>query len=59
MQLSNEAIKEFKEIYRKNFGQELSDLEAREKAERFITFMEVICQPIPGVDYPENIKPSC
>jgi len=52
MRLSPEAIKEFQEIYRREFGKTISDDEARKIAERFITLIEVILRPIPGVDFP-------
>jgi len=57
MRLSPEAIQEFKKIHQREFGQTLSDAEAREMAERFMNLMEIVCRPIPGVDYPneENI----
>ena len=52
MRLSPEAIQEFQKIYRREFGKTISDDEARMIAERFITLIEVILRPIPGVDYP-------
>jgi hypothetical protein len=42
MNLSREAIEEFKEIYRKEFGEELSDDEASQKANNLIELFEVI-----------------
>ena len=52
MRLSPEAIKEFQEIYQREFGKAISDDEARKIAERFITLIEIILRPIPGVDFP-------
>ena len=52
MRLSQEAIQEFKKIHQQEFGQTLSDAEAREMAERFLNLMEIVCRPIPGVDFP-------
>ena len=54
MRLSPEAIKEFQEIYRREFGKTISDDEARKIAERFITLVEIILRPIPGVDFPTD-----
>ena len=53
MQLSQEAIDEFKEIYRKEYGKEISDDEAREMGTRLMRVLLVIqevCGPdlIPG-----------
>lgn len=58
MRLSDEAIQEFKEIHYRQFREEISDDQAREMAERFMNFMEIICRPIPGVDFsiPEKEK---
>jgi hypothetical protein len=47
MALSKEAIKEFKEIYFKEFGEEISDQEAREEAESLISLFKIIYRPIP------------
>lgn len=52
MRLSEEAIREFKAIYRREFGQEITDDRARKIAERFITLTEIVLRPIPGVDFP-------
>ena len=51
MRLSPEAIQEFQKIYRREFGKAISDDEARKIAERFITLIEIILRPIPGVDF--------
>jgi len=47
MALSKEAIKEYKRIYKKNFGEDISDEEAREQGENLIALFRVICRPIP------------
>ena len=52
MRLSQEAIAKFKKIHQQEFGETLSDDEAREMAERLIRVMEIVYRPIPGVDYP-------
>jgi hypothetical protein len=60
MRLSQEAIQEFKKIYRREYGQNLSNVQAREMAERFMNLMEIICRPIPGVDLPiDDDKAAC
>jgi len=51
MRLSEEAIREFQKIYQREFGKTISDDEARKIAERFITLIEIILRPIPGVDF--------
>ena len=45
--MTNKALQEFKQIYRAEFGEELSDQEAMEKATKFLNLMRVIMRPIP------------
>lgn len=45
--LSKEAIKEFKEIWKAEYKQRLSDKEAIGRAIRLISFFKVIYKPIP------------
>jgi hypothetical protein len=59
MALSKEAIEEYKQIYKKNFGKDISDEEAREQGENLIELFRAIYRPMPGKDYgiendPEN-----
>ena len=52
--LPEEAVAEFKEIYKKEFGQVLSDKDARDEAESFFELMRIIARPIP--EESANIK---
>ena len=47
MSLSNEAIREFKEQYLKEFNEEISDAQAKELGENLIALFRIICRPIP------------
>jgi hypothetical protein len=47
MALSNEAIREFKEQYLKEFNEEISDAQAKEMGENLIALFRIICRPIP------------
>ncbi len=47
MSLSKEAIKEFKEIYKHEFGEEISDDKAQELGQGLIALFKIICRPIP------------
>ena len=49
MQLSQKAIDEFKEIYREEYGKEISDAEARDMGTRLLRILEVI-QDVCGQD---------
>lgn len=42
MQLTQEAIDEFKEIYKKEYGKEISDDEAREMGTRLLRVFKII-----------------
>lgn len=42
MQPSKEAIKEFKQIYKKEFGKEISDQEAYEQGSRLVNFFKLL-----------------
>ena len=44
--ISTEQVNKFKEIYKKNFGKELSQDEALDKATRLARLFEIIYQPI-------------
>lgn len=42
MTLSNQSIQEFKDIFKKKYGQDLTDSEAREQAQNLLNFVEII-----------------
>lgn len=44
MQLSREAIEEFKQIYKEEFGEEISDQEAYEQGSRLINLYKTLWQ---------------
>lgn len=46
MQLKPEDIEEFKRLYKKKFGEEISDAEAYEKAVKLITLVKAIYKQI-------------
>jgi hypothetical protein len=46
-QLSREAIDKFKAIYKEEFGQLLSDDEAREMGLRLLNFLKFLLEPSP------------
>ena len=58
MQLSKEAIEEFKEIYKKVFGEEISDQEAYEQGSRLLRLFKAIYRPIPK-SKAEKFKKIC
>ena len=58
VKLSKEAIKEFKEIYKKEFGEEISDREAYDKASNLLRLFEAVYKPIPK-DKQQEFKKIC
>lgn len=54
MPLSEKAIQEFKQIYKEEFNEDLSDQEAFEMATNLMELFKVIYRPIPN----DNIKNS-
>jgi len=48
MKLDHEDIEEFKNIYRKEFGEELSDAQAHEMAGRVMRLYELLARPFPS-----------
>lgn len=45
--LSTEAIREFKEIFHREYGQEITDQMALEMANNLINLLKIIYKPIP------------
>jgi len=40
--LSDKAIQEYKDIFKKEFGQDLTDAEAKEQGERLVLFFKTL-----------------
>ena len=55
MRLSKRAIKEFKEIYYREFGSIISDEEAQEKGQSLLSLFKIIYRSIPA-DEINNLK---
>lgn len=47
MQLSKQAIEEYKEIHKKVFGEEISDQEAYEMISNLLRLFKVVYRPVP------------
>jgi len=54
MRLSKKAIKEFKEIYYREFGKIISDEEAQEKGQSLLSLFKIIYRAIPPDKNDEN-----
>jgi len=46
MELTKETIKEFQEIYKKEFGEEINEVVARERARRLLELLKVVYRPL-------------
>lgn len=49
--ISQEALEEFKAIYKKQFGIDLSDQDALEKATKLLTLMKLVYKPMTKEEY--------
>lgn len=49
--MNEEALEEFKKIYKDEYGVELDDKSARAKAEKLMTIIEAIYKPIMKDEY--------
>jgi len=58
MSLSENAIKDFKEIYFKQYGKSIPDEEAQEIGQRLISLFRIIYRPISGNEIPDNVPKS-
>jgi len=56
MEFTKKEMKEFKRIYRQDFGQDISNDRALEMARRVITLFKVICRPLPSGKEAKNEK---
>lgn len=54
--LPKEAIDEFKAIYKKEFGEEISDSEAYEKGLRLIQLIKAVYSPMPEIQEDDSKK---
>ncbi len=51
MSLSKESIDEFKRIWKKHFGTDISDEKAREDGGRLLRLVEIIYKPMTQKEY--------
>ena len=49
--ISKEALEEFKRIWKKEFGTEISDSDALESATKLLNLMKIIYKPMTKKDY--------
>ncbi len=47
MEVTPQALEEFKKIYKEKFKEDISDDEALEMAQRVLTFFSLIYRPLP------------
>lgn len=52
--LSDKAVQEFKDVFKKEYGQELTDAETREQGERLLTFFKTLIE----IDQRTRSKPK-
>jgi hypothetical protein len=47
MRIPDKAVREFQELWKIQFGEELDDPKARAFAEQFLDVMQIVLKPIP------------
>ena len=52
MHLSDQCIEQFKEIYKKEFGDDISEAAAEASAIRVLRFFDLILRPLPKTNDP-------
>lgn len=57
MHLTQQALNQFKAIYRQDYGITLTDPETLELATSFFTLMQTICRPLPDEPLADNQHP--
>ncbi len=50
MRISDEALDQFIEIYKEEFGEEMARAEAAEMATRLVALYKLLARPLPGGD---------
>ena len=59
MAIPQKDLNEFKRIYQKEYGENLTDKEAQRIASNLISLFEIICQPLPRKnDYNKDELPT-
>lgn len=51
--ISKEQLEEFKRIYRKEFGKDISDQDALESATKLINLLEIVYKPMTKEEFSE------
>lgn len=51
MMISGEQLEEYKRIYKKEFGEDVSDQDALEQATKLLRLMQIIYKPMTQKDY--------
>lgn len=49
--ISNERLEEFKRIYRKEFGRDISDQDALESATKLLNLLKIVYKPMTKEDF--------
>lgn len=49
--ISEESLKKFKQLYKKRFGEELSDQDALGKATKLVELVQIIYKPMTKKEY--------
>lgn len=59
MEITNERPREFQEVYKQDFGEDISQEEAREKLSRLVMFYELLLRPLQHNDDKQETIKDC
>ena len=58
MAVSQHRVEEFREAYRKEYGEDISEAEARDMFTRLVVLYEMLARPLPDLPDPEEQQAS-
>lgn len=56
MKLPKQAIQEYQEIYKRQFGEEITEVEAEKQGRNLLELMQLMYKPIPNEAFVDNNK---
>jgi hypothetical protein len=58
MTISQQRVEEFREAYRKEYGEDVSEAEARDMLTRLVVLYEMLARPLPDPTDSEELRDS-
>jgi hypothetical protein len=58
MTVSQQRVEEFREAYRKEYGEDISEAEARDMLTRLVVLCEMLARPLPDLPDSDELQDS-